>query len=390
MISAVVVSYRSVVGARAALDSFREEARRAGLAAETVCVVNSCDPSEARELEGACDRLVFPGENLGYAGGLNAGIAASRGDLLLLSNPDVVFLPGSVAALVAALDGSGLAMAGPALFWDEAATVLMPPMEEPGPLEALRRVLSRDPGRSRLVFRRAVRRHLALEAAVRAGARTGADALSGAVMALARATFERVGPFDERYRLYYEENDWQRRLRAAGGRLVVAGGARVVHRYAQSSRVEPRAEAWFRESELRYFGEHFGERGLRALRRSAEAGVAEPPEPGDVARLEWASDREALVALSPVPAFRPILLARPAPLEATYSLPPDVRRAHAGDGWYARAVDAATLETLAEGRLVADPVSLPDAARAAASSLARLPGSLLRRLASGRRGKRAS
>jgi len=101
-ITAVLVSYRSGALAVRALESFRRDAERSGLSCEAVAVVNSGDPSEARVLAAAADRVVEPGANLGYAGGLNAGVAASRGDVLLLDNPDLLFLPGSVAALATA------------------------------------------------------------------------------------------------------------------------------------------------------------------------------------------------------------------------------------------------------------------------------------------------
>lgn len=351
MISLVLVSYRSAALAERAAASFRDEARRAGEGAEVVAVVNSGDPEEARRLAAACDRVVAPGANLGYAGGLNAGSASARGDLLLLSNPDVVFLPGSVSGLARAARSGGPVLAGPALFWDDAATLLLPPAEMPAPAEVVRRVLARDLRRQGRPFRRAARKALALEAAVRDGAAIPAEALSGAVMAATRATLLRLGPLDEAYRLYYEENDWQRRLLALGGRLLVAGGARVVHRWAQSARREPRAEEWFRASERRYFESHFGEAGRKALALDASRPPAWPPLLAESAALSWEAGRDVLVALSPVPWFRPFVVTRPPRGAGAYALPAEVAADHAGTPWFARAFDAATFTTLAEARL---------------------------------------
>src|SRR5512144_1231277 len=99
MISAVFVSYRSAELAARAIATFRDDARRAGREAEVVVVVNSGDPEERDALESHADAVLFPPRNLGYAGGLNAGIAASRGETLFLANPDLEFAKGSVAAL---------------------------------------------------------------------------------------------------------------------------------------------------------------------------------------------------------------------------------------------------------------------------------------------------
>ncbi len=351
MISLVVVSYRSAALAARAIASFREEAERANASPEVVVVVNSGDGDEARALSDVADRVLLPAANLGYAGGLNAGIAVARGELVLLANPDLVFLPGSVAALAAAVEGAGYAVAGPALFWDDAATLLLPPAEELRPAELARRVLATRADSAARLFRRDARRALSREALVRAAETGEVSALSGALMAASRETLARAGPFDEGYRLYYEENDWQLRVRASGGRLLFAGGARVVHRYAQSTQREPRAEAWFRESERRYFESHFGEAGQRALARSEAAAAAGPAEPPPAPGLGWRPGREVLVAISPFPSFRPLVLARPGPAEKSFALPEEVRLGHSGSAWFARVVDARTLETLDEARL---------------------------------------
>ena len=69
----------------------------------------------------------------------------------------------------------------------------------------------------------AYQEHLAEEAP----GRTMAD-----VMALRRSAFERVGPFDERFSTGGDEEDWLRRLRAAGGRVVYLADAGLDHRRA--------------------------------------------------------------------------------------------------------------------------------------------------------------
>jgi glycosyltransferase involved in cell wall biosynthesis len=57
-----------------------------------------------------------------------------------------------------------------------------------------------------------------------------ADAVWGANMAVRRAAFERVGPFDEGIGDHGDEEDWLLRLRAAGGRIGYLAAAGVDHR----------------------------------------------------------------------------------------------------------------------------------------------------------------
>lgn len=57
---------------------------------------------------------------------------------------------------------------------------------------------------------------------------------------------------DERYRLYYEETDWLRRLWAMGGRSLLVPGARAVHEFDASAGQEDRRDAWYARSEDLY------------------------------------------------------------------------------------------------------------------------------------------
>jgi hypothetical protein len=353
MISAIVVSYRSAALATRAIESLREEAASSGLSVEVVAVVNSGDPAERVALEAVADVVVDPGRNLGYAGGLNLGASAARGGTLLFANPDLVFRAGSLPPLLEALETPEKVAAGPAFFLDEGETLLIPPFDEPHPLELARRRLALDPEAAGALFRREVRRILRAFGAAIGGRTIDACALSGALFATRRSTFESVGPFDEEFRLYYEENDWQRRLRTAGGRLRYVGGSRVIHVYNQSARQEPRAAGWFAESERRYFRAHFGERGEKAL--AALAGAPSrtwplPPPLGERA-LCLAGGAPAAVALSPLPCFRPIVLSMPGPSHAAWRPPLDFLRAIGGTAWFARSFDLATGRVLDEASI---------------------------------------
>jgi len=80
------------------------------------------------------------------------------------------------------------------------------------------------------------------------------EAISGALMFLARARFERIGGFDEAYRLHAEDLDLCRRLAADGVELAVANRVRVVHVRGVSSRSNPWFVEWHKHRGLwRYF-----------------------------------------------------------------------------------------------------------------------------------------
>ena len=349
MISAVIVSYRSAVLAERAISALRGDAARAGLQIENVVVVNSGDPAEVRSVSHAADVTIDARENLGYAGGLNRGLRAARGDVLFLMNPDVTVRPGAVAALAEAVHRAPMTMAGPATFLDEDESLLIPLFDEPSPLDLARRRLLLDPrGADRVFARRLPRVRRAYEAVSRRETFT-VSALSGAMMAVSREALESVGEFDERYRLYFEENDWQRRLRRLGGRLLLVGAARAVHPYGRTTKGEPQAARWFAESERLYFTEHFGARGaaaLDALTASASNLAPWPKLPVEAA-LSW--DGKALgVAVSPLRSFGVFGFA-PLPAGARGWRPPAGFREMLSDStWYARAVADRSGTALAE------------------------------------------
>lgn len=277
-LSAVAVHYRTPELLASSVEALRRDCDAAGLACRVVVVDNGSARENRSLLRSAADLLLEPGENLGYAGGLNRGIREARADRLFLFNPDVEVLPGCVPILLEALDSA--AVAGPRFYWDRGRRLLLPPTEGRTRLdEALRRLAPRSPRLVRLArrrWRRHARRHWLAPAPFES------PWLSGALLAVRRDALERVGPFDEGFRLYFEETDWLLRLRAAGLRAVHVPSAEAVHLYDQSAAGEPRSGAWFAESRSRFEARHYG-RAFTALLRGVEpltrAEEPDPPEP---------------------------------------------------------------------------------------------------------------
>ncbi len=77
------------------------------------------------------------------------------------------------------------------------------------------------------------------------------DWVSGAAMLLPAETFRSVGGFDERFHMYLEEVDLQRRLRDRGVPAVYVGHVRVEH-VGFGSSDQAKRERWALESWLRY------------------------------------------------------------------------------------------------------------------------------------------
>lgn len=80
------------------------------------------------------------------------------------------------------------------------------------------------------------------------------DAVSGALMLLARELFDRLGGLDAGYRLHAEDLDLCRRARDAGTLVAVANDIHVLHLRGVSSRARPLFVEWHKHRGLwRYF-----------------------------------------------------------------------------------------------------------------------------------------
>ena len=277
-IACILVHYHGADLAARAVAALEADLAAAGLRAELLLVDNGSDEDERAALHRLPIRYLDAGDNLGYAGGINLGVRSTAAELLVLMNPDVLVLPGCLPTLLAELD-SGAAAAGPRFYWDRGRRFLLPPTEETSRRAELLARLAEHGDRCAALARRRWRRR-----ARRFWSRDRpfpTPALSGALLAVRRDALDRVGPFDECYRLYFEESDWLLRLRRAGlvSRHVPAAGA--VHLFNQSAAGEPAAGRWFAESQRRFRRHQYGAwfSGLLAALPAPRAGRPTLPAP---------------------------------------------------------------------------------------------------------------
>jgi hypothetical protein len=185
--------------------------------------------------------------NPGFAVACNQGAAASTAPWIAFVNPDCFVAPDTLARLRDALAAdAALGLAG-ADVRDAGGA------REP----AARR---RDPTLARLLRGLAGDRS-ALHLAAGPGPLTMVDAVSGALMLLARATFDRAGGFDPGYRLHAEDLDLCRRVRALGLRVAVVEAARATHLKGTSSRRRPLFVAFHKHRGLARYWRRWGAGG---------------------------------------------------------------------------------------------------------------------------------
>ncbi|GGK71248.1 glycosyltransferase family 2 protein [Ornithinimicrobium pekingense] len=291
-VSLIVVSYRSAELVTRLVRSI--DAAADGLSWRATVVDNWPGGDDLSELETLDERVtvVRTGENLGYSGGLNAGVASgSRGRFTVFLNPDLVLRPRSLHALVTELAG-GSAAAVP-LMVDEGGRRQDSLRREPTLLTTLGETIFGNgwAGRPQL-----------LSEVVRDPAqyrrRHPVHWATGAALAVRTEVVDTVGPWDaERFFLYSEETDFARRIREGGGQVIFVPEAVVVHREGGSGST-PQLDALLQVNKLRYYRKWHGpvSSGLFLALLTAR-NVARPHRPGARAAVKALVSRRARAAL---------------------------------------------------------------------------------------------
>ena len=221
---------------------------REGLAKYLPSVLAACDRMGARLIavdngsaDGGADWLrslgdpriivVDPGGNVGYAAGVNCGIAVSTADHFVVLNPDVgVPDEDALLRLVTHLERQPrVGVVAPRLVsLDGEIQRSVRVVPSVGMLAARQTPLGRTPW-----GRRMCERYLHLPEP--GGDAADVDWAIGAAMAMRREAVEAVGGWDERFFLYFEDVDFCVRLRDAGWLVQYLPGVELLHDYQQAS-----------------------------------------------------------------------------------------------------------------------------------------------------------
>lgn len=212
-------------------------------------------------------RLLEQKENLGYGRGMNAGVESAHidADYVLITNPDVKFMPGAIDALIEAAESTpGGGAFGPVIL--NADGTVYPSARE---LPSLRT------GIGHALFGRAWpnnpwTRKYKVNVSTNEGQRA-AGWLSGACLLIRAEVFHKLGGFDTSYFMYFEDVDLGARLADEGWSNVYVPGSRVFHTGAHSTSQAPTSmdrahhASAYRYLSRRYSGPHLAP--LRAVLR---------------------------------------------------------------------------------------------------------------------------
>lgn len=253
-IAVILVNFRGADAIRANLGKLVEFLR--GHDVEYVMIDNSPGDGAAEEYcrilpEG---RVVSSCGNVGFAAAVNRGLAETSGPVILLYNPDIEGVDGSLEGVMDLFaEDPGVAAVGVA-FANSDGSVQPSCRLRPTPPRILAEWFALH---KRFPRAAAFSEYRLLDWDY--GSKREVHSACGGFLFLHRRAVDAVGPLDEQFFVYYEETDWMERARLAGFRTVYTPLVHVVHTSGGSTdQGADTLNLLLVESQQKYLAKHFG------------------------------------------------------------------------------------------------------------------------------------
>jgi len=167
-------------------------------------------------------KLIINEKNLGFAKAVNQGIRAARGRNILLLNSDTIVQEGTLEKLLRFEDETRPSIIGlKMLNTDKTAQGSV--FNFPTIKRAIEEFWF---GRKGAFSKFVPSENVSIEV----------EAISGGAMLIPREIIEKIGLFDERYFMYFEDLDYCRRARKAGFKIYYLPSAKVIHEHGASGK----------------------------------------------------------------------------------------------------------------------------------------------------------
>jgi len=225
----VLVNYRSAGILAASLGAME---RFSGGSARFIVVDNSPGDGAAEVVESAIPNatIISNPMNVGFAAAVNQGIQVGTGELVLLLNPDVTEIRGRLETIRELFIEEPSVAALAALLKNPDGTIQRLCRTELKLLDLISAELSLQ---ERMPWWASLSRARMPDWDYLS--RREVDVACGAWLCLRRAAIEDVGPFDERFFVYWEETDWLIRAKRKGWKTVFVPEIEVIHSGRSSS-----------------------------------------------------------------------------------------------------------------------------------------------------------
>ncbi|GBE16976.1 N-acetylglucosaminyl-diphospho-decaprenol L-rhamnosyltransferase [bacterium BMS3Abin15] len=206
-LSIIIVNYKSERYIEKCIVSIREKIK--DLSFEIIVVNN-----DESDIEFDNVKIINSGENVGFGRANNLGAKEARGKYLLFLNPDTLLLTENIKKVVEEFENNEkIGMVGPRLLTIKNETQRWCAGAESSLLNLIRNNFGAT--KSKKIWE--------------SKEKTRADWVSGAAMFIKKELFYRLSGFDEKFFMYFEDEDLCKRVRSTGYKIIYFPEVEIKH-----------------------------------------------------------------------------------------------------------------------------------------------------------------
>lgn len=199
-------------------------------------------------------RYIKSEKNLGFGAGNNLGATYARGKYLFFLNPDTRILGKTLDNLHRSfIKNKNAGIISPVFVDNNLKPIISQGSEELTPKNF---IFSQSFLRKIFPHRNIYNENALLDWNMKFSRET--DTVPGAAMMMSLSLFRRIGGFDEKLFLYFEENDISKRIRALELKLYIEPSAKIIHSVGKSTRQLKNIETIYASSRYFYLRKHYG------------------------------------------------------------------------------------------------------------------------------------
>jgi len=192
-------------------------------------------------------------DNLGFATAVNRGIKASRGQYLLILNPDIIIKPGAIDVLIKSLDDDPRAGAAGGKILNPDGSIQLSGKSFPDPMVmlfvtlGLHKILPHNPVTDKYYH-----------STEDYGKKHQVEHLMASFLMVKREAIDKAGMMDEKFFLYCEDVDWCYRIHMSGYEIWYLPDSEVVHvKGATTSKNSYRAIVEYHKSAWYFYRKYY-------------------------------------------------------------------------------------------------------------------------------------
>ncbi len=192
--------------------------------------------------------------NLGYGGGNNLGAKYAKGEYLFILNPDTLVFKNTIDELASFLTrNKNVGIVSPLLVDKDEKPFVLQGTSELTPLKGIICLSFIEKIFPKNRFSREYWlkdwNHTALKEI---------EVCPGTAFMISRKLFDKINGFDEKFFLYFEEDDVSNRVRKLGYKIYLLSKAKIFHEVGASTKQLRNSNKIFSRSRFLYFKKHYG------------------------------------------------------------------------------------------------------------------------------------